>query len=415
MALRMKPDLSRRRLFAGGLALTVAGVGTHARAQLALPKFPKLPSVPHIGLPAFPKMGFPPAPKLPFTGGTPKVDLAALVKQTGAPAVGGAVVNAKGLDFLAVSGLRRADGAGVVTTDDLWHLGGCSQTITAAVCARLIEDGKLSFSARLTALFPGVTVDPGWADVRLEDVLAHRGGFTDTGVLTPDRIGRAHADQRPLEVQRREFAADILGKPPTRPQGGFEASNAGYVVVAAAVERIAGKPFEAVAQASLFGPLGMDATGFGPPLGAAAPAGHRLGVDGKLHPVDASGLADLPAMFGPAEGIHVSLTDWARFSRLFLTEGGGVLKPDTLARLCRPWGGVDGDVSAGGWRVIQSRAWAGGLVLSAEGSNGLWRAQAEIAPERGMAVLAVSNAEEGGGTEAVKRAAFELEKAYGAG
>ncbi|CAN5366591.1 hypothetical protein BH09PSE2_BH09PSE2_01710 [soil metagenome] len=415
MALGMNEALSRRRLFAGGLALTVAGAASSARAQLSLPKFPKLPSAPHIGLPSFPKMGFPAPPKLPFTGGAPKVDLARLVKETGAPAVGGAVVNAKGLDFLAVSGLRRADGAGAATTDDLWHLGGCSQAVTAAVCARLIEQGKLSFSTRLPALFPGVTVDPGWADVRLEDVLAHRAGFTDTGVVTPDRVGRAHADQRPLDIQRRDFAVEVLGKPPTRPQGGYETSNTGYVVAAAAAERLAGRPFEAVAQAELFTPLGMGASGFGAPVGASAPAGHRLGTDGKLHPVDASGLADLPALFGPAEGAHVSLTDWARFARMFLTEGGGVLKPDTLARLCRPWGGVDGDVSAGGWRVIQSRPWAGGLVLSCEGSNGLWRAQAEIAPERGMAVLAVSNAEEGGGAEAVKRASLELEKAYGAG
>ena len=406
----MNDTLSRRRLFAGGLALTAAGAASAAQAQI---RFPKLPAAPHIGLPSLPKMGFAPAPKTAVAAS--RVDLARLVRETGAPAVGGAVVNAKDVAFLAVSGRRRADAAAVVSTDDLWHLGGCSQTVTAAVCARLIEQGKLGFSTRLPALFSGITVDPGWAEVRLEDVLAHRAGFTDTGVLTPDRLGRAHADLRPLDLQRRDLAVELLGKPPVRPQGGYEASQAGYVVVASALERIGAKPFEALAQAELFDPLHMDAAGFGAPSGSAAPSGHRLGADGKLHPVDASGLADLPALFGPAAGVHLSLTDWGRFTRLFLTEGGGVLKPETLARLCRPWGGVDGDVSAGGWRVTQSRAWAGGLVLSCEGSNGLWTAQAEIAPERGLGVLTVSNAEEGGGTEAAKRAALELEKAYGAG
>jgi CubicO group peptidase (beta-lactamase class C family) len=406
----MSADATRRRLIAAALALSAAPVA--AQAQVSLPKFPKLPKLPNVSVP---HLGLPPAPKLPFTGGAPKVDLAALVADTGAPALGGVVVNAKGLDFLGASGLRRVGEAVSVTPDDLWHLGGCTQTMTALICGRLAEAGKLSLTGRLPALFPGATLDPAWADTRLEDVLAHRAGFTDTGVVTPEFVGRAHADLRPADVQRAEFAAALLAKPPARPPGGFDLSNAGYVVVAAALERLTGKPFETLAETELFAPAGMNTAGFGAPSGASAAAGHRLGRDGKLHPVDTQGLADLPSLFAPAAGAHMSLTDWARFARLFLTDGGGLIGADTLRRLLRPWGGADGDMGAGGWQVIERRAWAQGPVFFAEGSNGLWRAQAEIAPERGIAVLVVCNAEEGGGADAVKRAALELERAYGAG
>ena len=53
-------------------------------------------------------------------------------------------------------------------------------------------------------------------------------------------------------------------------------------------------------------------------------------------------------------------------------------------------------------------------MLLSEGSNGLWRARMEIAPERSLAILSVSNAEEGGGAQAVLRAAQVIEQAYGA-
>ena len=109
----------------------------------------------------------------------------------------------------------------------------------------------------------------------------------------------------------------------------------------------------------------------------------------------------------------MSLEDWSRFARVFLADGAGFLKPDTLERLCRPWGGGDGETGASAMQVFSTRAWADGVVLFTEGSNGLWRAQMEIAPEKGLAILAVSNAEEGGGADAVRRAAQAVERAYG--
>ena len=400
----MRSIASRRALLAG----LIACGPTAALAQL--PRFPQLPKLPSV-----PRLPFgrrndaaPPAPKL--SGKRP--DLAAILKQTGAPALGAAAVTTKGLAFVAVAGVRRLGEAAPVTEADVWRLGGCTQAFTAAACARLAEAGRLSLSTRLPALFPGVTLDPAWADVRLEDVLAHRAGFTDVGVITVERVAAARADPRPAPRQRDALALELLSKPPARPLGGFEMANVGYVVIAAALERLTGKSVEGVVEDAVFTPLGMKTAGFGE---TAGPSGHQLGRDGVLHPTPPDQPTELPALFAPATGAHANLQDWAKFARVFLVDGAGFVKPETLQRLCRPWGGADGETGASAFQVIADRPWAAGVVLLSEGSNGLWRAQMEIAPERGLAVLCVSNAEEGGGAEAVLRAAKAVEQAYGAG
>ena len=402
----MSSTASRRTLLAG----LAACAPTAAFAQLpSFPKLPKLPGIPHLPF-GRKDAATPPPPKL--SGRRP--DLTPILRDTGTPALGAAATTAKGLAFVAVAGVRRLGEAPPVLEADVWHLGGCTQTFTAAACARLVEAGRLSLSTRLPALFPGVALDPGWADARLEDVLAHRAGFTDTGVITIDRVAAARADAAPAPRQRDAFARALLAKPPARPLGGFEMANVGYVVVAAALERLTGKSFEGVVEDSVFTPLGMKSAGFGAPAAADGPSGHQLGKDGLLHPTPADQPADLPPLFASASGAHANLQDWAKFARVFLNDGGGFLKPDALQRLCRPWGGGDGETGASAFQVLASRPWADGVVLLSEGSNGLWRAQMEIAPERGLAILSVSNAEEGGGADAVLRAAQALEQAYGA-
>lgn len=350
---------------------------------------------------------------LPFGGRKPPaVDPADFARETGAPAAGGAVVTPTGVLFLAAGGRRRIDADTPVTRDDLWHIGSNTKALTAALYGREVEAGRTAWSATVPALFPDLKVHPGWADTRMDDVLAHRAGFTDVGLIDGDWLSGAAADTRPLPVQRTVIVEQLLASPPPRPAGGFEISNLGYVTAGAALERLTKTSWEEAATAGVFRPLGMASAGFGPPAGAE-PWGHRMGDDKRLHPIDPSSLADFPAVLAPAGGVHLSLADYARFVRVFLTDGGGYLKPDTLNRLGRPWGGQDGDYGLG-WRVAASEAWARGPVLSQEGSNTLWHAQVQVAPARGLAVITVANAETGGGVEAARRLSLKLIQTYAA-
>lgn len=348
---------------------------------------------------------------LPFGGRKPPaVDPADMARSTGAPAAGGAVVTPTGTLFLAVGGRRRIDEPVPVQRGDLWDIGSNTQALTSALYARRVEAGRASWSATIPALFPDIKPHPAWTDVRIDDVLAHRAGLTDTGAIDADWLARAAADPRPPRVQRTELAQQLLSGPPPLPPGGFEYAKLNYALAGAALERLTDSPWETAMTDGLFRPLGLTSAGFGPPLGAA-PWGHRLGEDRRLHAIDPAGLAGFPAVLAPATGVHLSLADYARFVRVFLTDGGGYLKPDTLNRLARPWGGQDGDYGLG-WRVLASEGWAKGPVLSQEGSNTLWHAQAQVAPARGLAVITVANAETGGGIEAARRLSLKLIQTY---
>ena len=379
-------DLASRRrlLLAGGGALLAA---SPARAGIPIP--------------------------LPFGGRrAPAVDPADVARQTGAPAAGGVVVTPKGTLYLEAGGLRRADRPATVTRDDLWHIGSSTKALTAALYGRQVEAGRAQWSARLPALFPDLKLHPDWADTRIDDVMAHRAGIADDGVIEADFLAAAAASPKPVGEQRTDLVAQVLARPPARPPGGFAYANLDYVVAGAALERIARRPWEESLRADLFAPLGMRTAGFGPPLGAE-PWGHKLGDDRRLHPVAPTGIADFPAVLAPAGGVHLSLADYARFVRVFLADGGGYLKPETLTRLGRPWGGQDGDYGLG-WQVTGGEGWAQGPLLTSEGSNTLWHAQVQLAPARGIAVITCANAETGGGVEAARRLGLQLVKAYAA-
>ena len=211
----------------------------------------------------------------------------------------------------------------------------------------------------------------------------------------------ARGDPRPLPEQRRAVVERILGAAPTGTKGAFEYANANYMLVGAAIEQITGQPWEETIQAELFAPLGLNSAGFGAPktntTGGANVWGHRgKGPDRTaVDPVNPG--ADNPAALGPAGTVHMSLADYGRWLRLFLTDGDGWLKPETIRRLTIPGPG-EGLPYALGWIAPPQVPWAGGPVLTHDGSNTLWYATAIVAPARGLAFISLSN--EGAGQTA---------------
>jgi D-alanyl-D-alanine carboxypeptidase len=341
----------------------------------------------------------------------PEGNLQRIVDETGAPALAGAVVTREGLSFLEAAGVRRKGQPDPVTAEDKWHLGSNTKAMTAALYGRLVEQGKARWGATLASLFPDLKLDPAFAAATIETLMSHRAGVSDTGLLTGDWLRAAHADTRPLPVQRAEFAAKALTARPGGVPGQFAYANANFMIAGAAIERIAQRSWEETIKAELFDPLGMASAGFGAPKGAQ-PWGHQfLGV--MLNPLDPTGPSDNPPALGPAGTVHMSLTDYAKFIRLFLTDGGKLLKPETIAHLTAP--PTPGDQSyALGWITFAQRPWAKGPALAHEGSNTFWHAFAAVGPKAGLAVITTANADAGGGggAKATQDLALQLIKRF---
>ena len=307
----------------------------------------------------------------------------------GPPAMAAAVVGPQGLIWSGVRGVRRAGGDEPATLDQRWHLGSNGKAMTAVLYGRLVEQGRARWGATLQTLFPDAAIDPALAPVTIDDLLCHRSGLLDRDILSREVLMAGHQDQRPARDQRSDFAAIVLGKPPTGPRGTFAYGNVNYTLAGAAIERLTGQPWEEVMAAELFTPLGMTSVGHGAPQGEN-PWGHRMMGD-QLAAVDPARGADNPAFMGPAGRMHMTVADYARFLSLYLSGGGGAVRPETLAHLLTPPQGPP-PAYAYGWGLQTGQAWAaGGPALAHEGSNTMWHAIARVAPQRGLAVLSLAN------------------------
>lgn len=311
------------------------------------------------------------------------------------PALGAGIVTGDGHLEMEVVGVRIRGGDDPVTLDDPWHIGSCGKSFTAALYARLVERGDAEWGARLPDLFPDLAgaVDSGWGDITIDDVFVSQAGL-------PSNLGRremvaAWRDTRPLREQRTKVAAAALRRPPHRP-GRFLYSNLGYIVIGAAIERITDDAFESSLTTHVLEPLGITSGGFGPPSQLWGHGGRMLQLGplglvdlGRGAPADpARAESDNPPVMGPAGRLRLTLEDWAKFQRVFLSQGEGFLLPGTVVRLLTPAPGR-GQRQAFGWAPVRS----GRIDASfgQQGSNTSWVATAMIDLARERTAMVVCN------------------------
>lgn len=313
--------------------------------------------------------------------------LDAVFAETAPPALAAGIVTRAGLGWAGVRGVRRAGHETAATLEDRWHLGSNTKAMTAAVFGRLVEQGRARWDMPLARALPALTLDPAWAATTPDDLMRHRAGLLDAGLLDQAWLMAAHVDERPLPEQRAELAARALAGPPAGPVGEFAYGNVNYILMGAVIEALTGQAWEAVMQAELHAPLGLASAGFGAPRGEA-PWGHRGGVG-----VDPSGFADNPRALGPAGTAHMSLADYARFVAAMMGGSPGWLSDETRRHLLTPAAG-NPPAYAAGWGV-GSAPWGGisgpGPTITHNGSNTMWFATVLAAPERGLGVIALSN------------------------
>jgi D-alanyl-D-alanine carboxypeptidase len=288
----------------------------------------------------------------------------------------------------AAVGVRKMGDTTPVTTNDEFHIGSCTKSMTGTLAAMFIEEGKLRWDTTTVEVFPELKgkMDKQYETVTVEQLLQHRGGVPTKPPA--DAWNRAWKQEGTPVEQRMEFITAVLEQPPEAPPGTkMIYSNQGYAIIGAMLERIAGQPWETLITEKLFKPLHMDSAGFGPPGtpgGVDQPWGHVRKLFATV-PVQ----EDNPPAIAPAGRVHCSLDDLARYAICHLQGGraGGLLKPEAFRRLHTP---PDGGDYACGW-VCVKRGWAGGNALMHNGSNTMWYVVMWLAPEKDFAVIVGTN------------------------
>ena len=189
--------------------------------------------------------------------------------QHGLPALACLVIRSNAVIDTAAVGVRAIGSDSKVTTQDEWHLGSITKSMTATLAAILVDEGRVAWTERLEEAFPAeaASMDPAWRQVTLEQLLGHRGGAPDQASL--DATGLGHLIRRgseSLRDQRRQILREFTRRPPAFPPGTrFAYSNTGYILAGAWLEERMNQPWEQLITERLFRPLGMTSAGFGPP------------------------------------------------------------------------------------------------------------------------------------------------------
>jgi CubicO group peptidase (beta-lactamase class C family) len=323
----------------------------------------------------------------------------------GLPALAGAIVRGGEVVAIGAVGVRRAGGEEKVTVDDLWHIGSCTKSMTATLCAVLVEQGTMRWDMTIAEVFPELagTMHEGYRGVTLEQLLTNRGGVPtslDAGGLWGQLFMFGGS---PTEA-RRLLLRSVTSRAPSPEPGTFMYSNGGFSIAGHMAEEVMGKSYEELMQELVFAPLGITTAGFGAPRGeggggeADQPWGHRVGRAGRGGagvPPDSRG-SDNPAAISPAGRVHLSMQDWARYVAAHLRgdpenphAAAVLVKGETYGKMHTPAAG-EGVEYAMGWGRL-ARPWGGGEVLTHNGSNTMWFAVTWIAPKKDFAVLVACN------------------------
>jgi len=250
-----------------------------------------------------------------------------------------------------------------VAPDSIFDLASVTKVVaTTAMAMILYERGLLDLEAAVTAIVPEFSADdPSRGEVTLRQLLAHSSGLPAYEKLYLQAKTRA-------ELLHAAFASELSAAPGTR----AKYSDIGFIILGAALERLADESLDAFCQREIFGPLAMAHTTFNPPKSwreSIPPTANECGADtlvratvgpatkpasstfrgrviqGEVQDENASvlgGVAGHAGLFSTAE-------DLARFAHSMLNGGYPVLRANTVQLFTRRESSPAGTSRALGW------------------------------------------------------------------
>ena len=160
----------------------------------------------------------------------------------------GAVLVARGGEVVLARGYGMADTVRrtPVTPRTVFYSASISKQFTAAAVMKLVDQGRLSPSDSLGALFGEVPRDK--RGITVHQLLTHSAGIPG---------------EHPSVEDREAWVRSLLAAPLEYTPGSRSSySNAGFSLAAAVVERVSGRPFEIFLREHLFRPAGLESTDF---------------------------------------------------------------------------------------------------------------------------------------------------------
>ncbi|WP_188187853.1 serine hydrolase domain-containing protein [Nonomuraea sp. SYSU D8015] len=295
-----------------------------------------------------------------------------------------------GRHWYGAYGLARVDPELPFLPDTRIPVASMTKPFTATAVMALVEAGAVDLDAPIRRYLPDFKVadEEAAETATVRHLLTHRAGWQgDEAESVDDRGAGALAAQ----------VAGYAVLPQTLPPGTtFSYCNTGLDVAGRLAEVVGGDAFESIVERTILEPLGMTHSTFFAERVVSAPAaaGHVREDDGTLRPVQDPWL--LPRGVNPAGGLISSARDQLRWMRWWLgdLDVPGPLTPETRERMIGELVPLGSTAATGlGWHADHL---PGGMrSVSHEGSLRGTATVCRFVPEAGLAVVVLTNADDG--------------------
>lgn len=237
-----------------------------------------------------------------------------------------------------------------VAADTRFRIASITKLFTSALILQLAQEGRLRLDAPVRDYLPDYPGD-GADRITLHNLLNHT-----SGIAQYDRVSSYQAAfANGIEQYQRPMSSDALlqrccsGPLVRAPGTAFEYNNADYIVLGRIIERVAGKPFEAVLTERILRPLRLEGTGMSR-WDLVVP---RLSPTYFFRDDVAAFVPDMPVYYenwDAAGGMYSTVADLATFAEALY--GGRLIGREMLDRLLTP--GLD-DYGYGLWSYAVTR------------------------------------------------------------
>jgi CubicO group peptidase (beta-lactamase class C family) len=214
------------------------------------------------------------------------------------------------------------------TPQSIYELASVTKTFTATLAAQAVLDGRMSLDSDFRQDLPGDYSNLTWQGepITLRTLLTHHAGMPrdipDTDAIfahkdAPDFVARMVALNKGFGHE--QFLAALHEAKLRSAPGALRVySNAGYLVIGLGLEKVYGKPIDALLHQIITQPLRMASTGFA--LDANEQSRLVQGYDRFGHPAPYH-----PQNAGTAWGLYASTEDMAKYVRWQLDDGNPVV------------------------------------------------------------------------------------------
>jgi beta-lactamase class C len=279
------------------------------------------------------------------------------IKRNLAAGIAVVVLKDTSIVFLRTYGMSNYSSGDSVDINSVFRLGSVSKCFASVVTGRLVEEGVLSWDARVVDFLPDFALSSkeNTQQLTVRHLLSHTSGLPYHAFT--DRVDDG-ANLDTLIYHLRDL--DLTGPPGQL----YSYQNVAYSITGKIIEAATHKSYSQVMSEQVFVPLKM--------RGASMSFDDLVNSDHKTQPHiysrkgwKAVNISQTYYNVGPAGGVNASISDMTRFLRALNTPAGDFLRDETLDEIFRPyvkatarnrnfrrWKRSNGSYYGLGWRVL---------------------------------------------------------------